>query len=63
MPTPLSEAIATATATANPSIDPRARSWQERLMNWWQANAGAPQSQAYDPRAYPPRRGLIGGRY
>lgn len=44
---------------ANPSVDPAARSWQERLMNWWQEGAAAPQPQKYDPRYYPPSPGIV----
>lgn len=37
---------------------PPQQSLMEKLMNWWQEGAGAPQPQAYDPRRYP-RHGFI----
>lgn len=36
-----------------------AQTWWEKLLTDWQAGAGAPQPQSFEPRAYPPRPGTL----
>ncbi|SRR6266513_1724716 len=44
----ISDAVSGAYVQPQPSL-------LEKLVNWWQEGAKAPQPQAYDPRRYPQR--------